>query len=353
MLTLKNTNQKPPKRQHVIPECYLKRFAEQNKAWVTDLESDSKPYKTGIDNILCVKDFYTIDSPKEEKSYAVEQWLSKGETKAEPFLSQLLDQMKIPEGNDKTDLSVFLATLYLRGPWYRRLQLELYESSIKWFSNVYFSNDENFENLYNHYVSKHGPNAIDKQLAKKVQKEAKVEGNIATEGYVASMLSSLPMIAAIFNNMDVTVWWGNVSDNMRFVTGDFPFVFEDKSTGSFTWPTYGLMDKRVRIYFPVSSLVCITLEYSGVKGVFPITHPTFIPILNSQLGISTSRYIVSRTQDVCWFKQNKISFSINDFHREFRAAKKDQPLVKVNDGEIEVTPRPAWGKLKGDIRGGS
>lgn len=340
----------PPKRQHIIPKCYLKRFAEQGKAWIIDTESDSKPHKTVLDNILCVKDFYTTDGPEKEKSYAVEQWLNKGETRAEPVLSQLLDQMKIPKDDDKMDLAVFLATLYLRGPWYRRLQLELYESSVKWFSNFYFSNEQHFENLYKDHVSKHGPNAIDKQLARKVLKEAKIEGNIATEGYIGMMLYSLPRITAIFNNMDITVWWGNTSDKMQFVTGDFPFVFEDKSDGIFTWPTYGLIDKRIRIYFPVSSLVCITLEYDGLKNIFPITRSTFIPILNSQLGISMSRYVVSQTQDVYWFKQRKISSSINNFHNEIRASKKNRPLVKVNSGEIEVTPRAAWGKLKGDKR---
>ena len=337
-------------RQHIIPKCYLKRFAEQDKAWVIDSESDSKPYKTSLDNMLCLNDFYTTNGLDDEKSYAVEQWLSKGETLAEPIISQLLDQMKIPKDNNKMDLAGFLATLYLRGPWYRRLQLELYESSVKWFSNFHFSNDKNFEELYSKYVSKRGLNAIGKQKARKVLKEANIEGNIATEGYISQMLYSLPTIAAIFNNMDITVFWGNPSDKMRFVTGDFPFVFEDKSNGVFTWPTYGLMDKRIRIYFPISSLVCITLEYNGLEGIFPITRSDFIPILNSQLGISMSRYIVSRTQDVYWFKQHEISPSINDFHREFSAAKKDRPLVNVNGGEIEVTPRPAWGKLKGDKR---
>jgi hypothetical protein len=61
--------QNPPKRQHVIPECYLKRFTEQEEAWVIDTESDSKPYRTGLDNILCVKDFYTVsDFKKKEKA---------------------------------------------------------------------------------------------------------------------------------------------------------------------------------------------------------------------------------------------------------------------------------------------
>ncbi len=340
----------PPKRQHVIPECYLKRFTEQGEAWVIDTESDSEPYRTGLDNMLCVKDFYTTDGLEKEKSYAVEQWLSKGETRAEPLLTCLLDQMKIPKDKDKMDFAVFLATLYLRGPCHRRLQLELFESSAKWFSDFHFSNDKNFEDLYNSYVAKHGPNAVDKEIARKTLKDLRPEAHIATEGYIASMLNSLPRIAAIFNNMDITVWWGNALDKMRLVTGDFPFLFEDKSNGIFTWPTYGLMDKRIRIYFPVSSLVCITLEYDGLETIFPMTRSSFIPILNSQLGISMSRYIVSRTQDVYWFKEKVISSSINDFHREFRAAKKDRPLVRVNGGEIEVTPRPSWGKLKGDRR---
>jgi hypothetical protein len=258
--------------------------------------------------------------------------------------------MKIPKNKDKMDFAVFLATLYLRGPWYRRLQLELFESSVKWFSDFYFSNNQHFENHYKDHVSKHGLNSVDKETARKVLKEAKIEGNIATEGYIGSMLRSLPGFTAIFNNMNIMVWWGNALDKMRFITGDFPFVFEDKSSGIFTWPTYGLMDKRVRICFPVSSLVCITLEYDGVEGIFPITQANFIPILNSQLGISMSRYIVSRTQDVYWFKENKTYSSIDDFHREFREAKKDRPLVRLNGGGIEVTPRPSWGKLKGDKR---
>ena len=137
---------------------------------------------------------------------------------------------------------------------------------------------------------------------------------------------------------------------MRFVTGDFPFVFEDKSDGVFKWPTYGLLDKRVRIYFPVSSLVCITLEYNGFEANYPIKRSDFAPILNSQLGISMSRYLVSENQDLYWFKKNKIFSSMNEYHHEFRAAKKGLPLGRMNGGEIEVTPRPDWGKLKGDKR---
>lgn len=339
--------QNPPKRQHVIPKCYLKRFADQDKAWVIDLDSDSLPYRTNLNNMLCVKDFYTTNGPQDEKSYDLEDWLCRGETQAEPVLSRLLDQMKIPQKDDKSNLAFFLATLYLRGPFFRRLQLELYESTLTWFRDFYYSEDKHFDEVYNSYKSKHGPNALDREFARKVLNESKIKGYIATEGYIATMFHSLPRLTAIFNNMDITVWWGNPSEKMRFITGDFPFVFEDKSIEIFTWPTYGLMDKRVRIYIPISPLVCIILEYNGLETVLPITNTYFIPIVNSQLGISMSRYIVSRNQDLYWFKGRKTYSSINEFHNEFKAAKKDQPLVRVNGGEIEVTPRPAWGKLKG------
>lgn len=103
-----------PIKQHIIPEFYLKYFANpQGYLEVYDSEQDKffepqKPSNTGYK-----KHVYTIEKPDNAKDYNIELALSQIEGIAKPILDKLIAQKRI-NSREKSELSLFFALLYQR-----------------------------------------------------------------------------------------------------------------------------------------------------------------------------------------------------------------------------------------------
>ena len=178
-----------------------------------------------------------------------------------------------------------------------------------------------------------------------------VEGFIAKEGYVKMMLESWPKITEIFNYMTWSIFWADPLKPERFITGDFPFVIENKENSKFEFPQYLLANKYVRVFFPLSPFVCLAMEYNGEQEIYPASLPTFIPIMNSQIAAHSQRYAVSKNKNINWYKSGHICESIELLHKEFYPDKLSETWTRVSNsqGYFEyVTPRTSWNKLKGD-----
>ena len=341
------------KRQHIVPQFYLQHFADDGKIWVIDFQSEVGPYQTNTANALCIKDFYTVSTKTEEQDDTVERYLSKIEGAAKPIIERLLKDMVIPEGRDKETLAVFLAALFLRGPHARQVQLELYEGMAKAFSDFYSSDEAAFERQWEDFVTRHPETSLTKEEARSVLDDSVVEGFMTRESYVASFLRAFPKQAALFSHMVFKVWWADPSAPARFITGDFPFVFEDKSNRTFGMPINGgLLNKNVRVYIQLSPLTCLILEHGGENAIYPVRQSTWIPITNSQVSLSATRYVISCSNQVYWYKDKQIHRSAEDLHKEFYPAKLRQPAIELMPfgRSREVTARSNWNKLKGDTR---
>jgi uncharacterized protein DUF4238 len=343
-------SRKRSRRHHIIPQFYLQHFARGGKVCVTDFQSDLAPYRTGAVNALCIKDFYTVSTQTRREDDTIEQFLSKIESAVKPVVERLLNDMTIPEGKDKENLAVFLATLFLRGPHARQVQLELYEGMVKLFSDQYFASGNVFEEEWERFRTMCPKVKLTREEFRHLLDEIVVEGYMTRESYVELFVRTLPRQAALFNHMTPSVWLANPSSRARFITGDFPFVFEDKSDRSFGIPLNGgLLNKNVRICIPLSPLTCLILEHGGESTVWPICGRTLIPITNSQVALSATRYVVSQSNELYWYKNREIYRSAEALHREFYPAKLNQPAIQMSVAESgKVTARGNWNKLKGD-----
>lgn len=334
-----------------MPQFYLRRFGVDEKVWVVDFQSDKPPYVNGVINTLCIGDFYTVQTPRVEDDDRVEQLLSRVEAEAKPVLDGLLDRMTIPSGEAKASLDAFLATLFLRGPHFRQLQLELYEGMVKILSRMHFSDETVFDRCWEDFKAERSNIDMTKEQARKVLDDSTIEGHISNESYVMSFLKSLPRMFAIFRAMTANVWWANPRTSARFITSDFPFVIEDKSTGIFGMPPNGgLFSSNVRVYVTISPFVCLTLEYDQGGNVYPVLDDSFVPIINSQLAISASRYVVSASKDIYWFKEGRIHRSSEELQKEFYPKKLHTPLLGRSSHKYAqpVVARRDWNKLRGD-----
>lgn len=334
------------KRQHIIPRFYLKNFSEKEKAWVIDFHLNKKPYKTTLDNILCMSDFYTITTKDNPQDDIVEQKFSQVEGDAKPVLDKIINNMELPQKQDKEKLAVFLASLYVRTPLLRQMQLEMYESLIKCFMERHISSKD----IYQEYVSK-VENPIDEATAKRLWDERDIEGCISREGYIRMMLELWPTITAVFSHM---TWSTHLADPLkpeRFITGDFPFIIENKENRKFEFPQYLFANKYIKLYLPLSSLTCLTMEYDSKQAFNAVISPTFIPIINSQIAVHSQRYVVSKTKNISWYKAGHVYNSADLLHKEFHPNKLNQPISEITNmqGRFEkAKPRPLWNKLKGD-----
>ena len=347
----RQNSRKRSKRQHLVPQFYLQHFARRGKVWIIDFHAEQAPYQTNTTNALCVSDFYTVSTKTEQHDDIIEQYLSKIESAAKPIIERILKDMVIPEGKDKETLAVFLATLFLRGPHARQVELEFYEGMIKAFSSAHFSDDAVFDREWHHFVEKNPETTLTKDGFRMILEDSVVEGFMTRESYVGSFLKMLPRQAAMFNQMVFSVWWADPSARPRFVSGDFPFVFEDKSDRTFGVPLNGgLLNKNIRIYVPLSPLTCLILERTGESMIYPIRSGTLIPITNSQVALSATRYVVSESSELYWYKDRQIHRSAEGLHEEFYPAKLEQPAIElIPFGHPQkVTARNKWNKLRGD-----
>lgn len=338
--------QKGPTRQHIIPKMYLKRFADKEQAWVVDFHSNSEPYKTTLGNILCLKDFYTVATELENKDYSIEKKFAEIESDADHVINSILNKMKLPKGEEKQKLAVLIASLYVRGPRCRQIIKETLDSFVKNFSR----RDSIFKASYEQYRSK-VENPIDEQTAKEALEKYGVQTGIPNEFYIQHILSLWCLLSELFAQLRWTLYWADpLGSEARFVTGDFPFAVENKQNGSFEYPELLFANRFIRIWFPVSSLVCLTMEYNAEETIQPIIGPHFIPIINSQIARHTQRYIISKNKAIHWFKADRIYTSAKKYQEEFSPSKISQPIIEMTDPNgrfVPARPAPDWNKLRG------
>jgi hypothetical protein len=346
-----NPKHKRTKRQHLITRWYLEKFADKGKVWVVDFHSDCPPYKTNTINTMCVSDFYTVSTETNKQDDTLERTFSDIEAEVKPIVDRLLTQMAIPSGRDQEKLAGFLACLYLRGPRFRQMYLELYESYHKLRQTLQFSKDAIFERFFQDYLKKHPETTLTKEMSRELLDKTVVEGYMNRESYIMAFLRELPIVETLFGKMSLNLLWADPSKSPRFVTGDFPFVFQDTLNMKYGMPVNGgLLNKYARIFVPISSLACLMLDHRGRNEVYAISSKEFIPEINSQLALEVSRYIISSSKNIYWFKRNRIHCSGDELHDEFYPMKLEQPIM-VMDSEYckqALPARRSWNKLKGD-----
>ena len=103
-----------PKRQHVLPESYLKGFTKDGMIAVFDRELNEvrvqQPKNTGV-----IGHFYTMEDAEGRKRFELEQLLSDYETKASPVIKKLAAKEGV-NVDERTDLAIFVALAAFRTP---------------------------------------------------------------------------------------------------------------------------------------------------------------------------------------------------------------------------------------------
>jgi hypothetical protein len=128
-LTPTNTPANEPKRHHVVPEFYLRRFAVDGNVTLVDRNEPTKRFTSSVENALVHKHFYSIDT-EDGRDPGVETMLAeKIEGPAARAPTRVVDQGKdwaLP--GLRGPISMFLAFQFVRGPGSRHAAVEFFKA---------------------------------------------------------------------------------------------------------------------------------------------------------------------------------------------------------------------------------
>jgi len=121
-----NLSKTEVKRQHYIPQMYLRPFAVDGKIRVVDLDGGKREYKTSVGNVAVESHFYNVNV--EDLRLSTEDWLAELECAAVPVFNKLIEN---PESilslslEEELIISRFITALRFRTPafqdWNKRL----------------------------------------------------------------------------------------------------------------------------------------------------------------------------------------------------------------------------------------
>lgn len=119
------------KRQHYVPQVFLRAFAVDGKVRVVDLDNEDKEYKTSTVNVAVEKYYYNIDLGDIQVS--TEDWLAQLERSAAPVIRKLVedpDSAMNLSVEEEIYIARFITALRFRTPSFRDWNDKMIESML-------------------------------------------------------------------------------------------------------------------------------------------------------------------------------------------------------------------------------
>ena len=234
------------RKQHYVPQGYLKNFASGKKGKNVFVLSKSRRfvYPDNIENIAAERHFYTIDS-YEDKYF----WDDLYAKIVEPQLSPLLEKIRqncenvliqnkatVISRDDKKNLMFHLIFQLLRGKQTRKYEKELYERTIP---KAFKSAQKYFKNLDNEKLT---------EVFQKIENDKNYFKELSMESILNEEL--LLKMANILINYNFVFYRTNSA--IPFITSDNPVMVINSDTLNAMPFSNGLLQPSTIICYPIS-----------------------------------------------------------------------------------------------------
>ena len=143
-----------PKRQHFIPQSYLKNFAtkEGDKSFVEamNVHNGEIKYPFSIKDICVSKNIYTIPKVPDSDKYALENYYATNVDNIYPDVYRLLtnDQIEAISNNDREKILSTALSLYFRTSKFLNLRNAELDKVFSFIDNVNFKDEEHIRSIY-------------------------------------------------------------------------------------------------------------------------------------------------------------------------------------------------------------
>ena len=235
-----------PKKQHYVPQTYLKNFAtgKKNKSLFVLSASPQKIYSSQVENSAAERDFYTVE--RLENKYF---WENTYAQYVEPSFGSLLKQIRqncenalvqnnatVISEEQKALLSINIIIQMLRGKQTRKYERKLYD---KLLPSVFLDAKSHFPTL-------------EKSVVKRAFEKFSTDDNYFKEISMQTVFNNERIIK--FSNFltQYSFVFYRVKGDIPFVTSDNPVMFVNSITGNAVPFANGLIKNSTIVYFPIS-----------------------------------------------------------------------------------------------------
>jgi hypothetical protein len=334
----------PARRHHIIPKLILKRFTKDGQVWVTD-RNNQNSFCTNIDNAACIRDYYAVETTGEVGGDCIEQGpLNEIENLAEPIIDRMPQTWRIPKEKDWEILANFLALMYCRGPMCRTIIRTIWDQGIKVFDEYTYSSEEIFKSIVGEVCKAEGINIdIDYKEALRAREQLKTYVDIQNTYYVRQMLELASAFVPVFAEMTPNLERiDTIVSKARYVISDYPILAvprSGKSTKGWRW----YRNLEADLFFPLSSKVCLVLNYDKDRKVFPPVSRNRVAFVNHIVSLNSERVIISEEQDFVWLRSNR---TIASSHQELLEFLKSSPQGSTDRVDVDLLKQRTLEVLK-------
>lgn len=283
-----------PKGQHTTPRFYLDQFTDAvGRVWSYD-KTNGRVGDAIPDETCKQTNFYSVQKPDGTYDDSIELWLRDIETKAAPIFAGMIEG-KIPTGEDRSIMSMFLSTLYIRTPAMLDLMGKLMGYSMQPIQRAAMK-PAKFDAYLADYEKKFGP--VEAGVRERMQEIASDPANIVIEvsrEATLRALASCDSIAPVFEKMG---WAVLDAHEGFFLTSDNPV--SRAIPASEVHPIYGdggLANDKVQVTLPLSPKRCLLLRWGrDVPFLIPLNRAG-VDMANGARANIAQRYLYADRRD--------------------------------------------------------
>lgn len=268
-------------KHHFIPKCYLKGFTiggtDSSQFWGVP-NNDSKPFLTRPNDACSQRDYYTVDA---EDSLAVEKWYAnKIEPKIKFALKHIEDYSRLPDGEQRENFIILLATLYLRNPEFRAL-LEV-------------------------------PLQHAKRVAKSISKEVLVANlsdlDFSKTDTVEIELRLLDRLCTILCSMHYRLFINN-DPKFDLITSDQPFMLTHPNAERLEY--YGLTTPDIQLWVPLNRKAFALGLNQPAREKIKVANKEEVALINTMLSKRAKRFLYTSKPEILMLDNNGSIFTYN------------------------------------------
>lgn len=284
-----------PKRHHVMPESYLKRFCRDGVLWVFSREHGTCLPQTPT-NTAVRKHFYSFVDGAGARRTDVEKKLAQFEGLAAPAFDRLVAGDYI-SAEQRGAISAFVAFAMNRTVGFKEDYDAVRTGMVKFIGDIAFASVEATKAT----LSRHERDTGEKieQCAEEIYAahwSGKFEFDVARNESLRAMLSTAEALASAFGGMRWTVF--HAAEGKSFITSDNPLFLVPTRPVNPRMPGVGILTPGVINVFPISQDACLFMEAAeGADEVRHIRMPgADVRRVNLRTALHCDHYIFARDE---------------------------------------------------------
>ena len=276
-----------PTKQHYVPQCYLREFADPNTPtgkepfiWIFDKNGKNRR-KDKIKNVLASNDLYTLKI-KGQKNYSIEETLANLEGKyAEVFRSKIKN--KIPLNEEEHIIFCAFVCVMLQ----RTLR---HKDNLERFLNELIEHAEALETTHN------APHKQSEEIKQYKENSHKL-----------GVVQTLPDITELLMKMNIAFLCAE--GGAKFITSDDPCNLFNPDLQWQRFYSPGLAQRNIQVTLPLSPNIMLCMSWSNLRGYLQL-EKNRVEDANRMIVGHCYKYFVcfsSKTKRM-WFRRYPLDF---------------------------------------------